>query len=82
MSTNTRGGLGGLTLLAAALLLPPCVVHGADKAPSGLKVPAGPEASPAPKSVHDIVVKTIDGSDFSLRKLENRILLFVNVASQ
>ncbi len=36
----------------------------------------------APKSALDFKVKSIDGKDVDLRKLKNRVVMVVNVASQ
>ena len=44
--------------------------------------PALAKEAPAPKSVHDFTVKTIEEEDFDLRKLRGRVLLIVNVASR
>lgn len=44
--------------------------------------PALAKDAPAPKSVHDFTVKTIEEEDFDLRKLRGRVLLIVNVASR
>ena len=61
-------------LLAAAALFAATVPGWAEEKPA--------KAKAAPKSVHDFKVKTIEDEDFDLRKLRNRVLLIVNVASR
>ena len=65
----------GTGLLLAALLTTGVFADEGKPAPSK-------EKKKKPESAYDFVVKTIDGKDFDLRKLEGRVALFVNVASQ
>lgn len=39
-------------------------------------------AADAPKSIHEITVKTIDGQDVTLAQFKGKVLLLVNTASQ
>lgn len=47
-----------------------------------LVMPMTAHAADAPKSVHDIAVKTIDGQDVTLGQFKGKVLLLVNTASQ
>lgn len=40
------------------------------------------QAADAPKSIHEITVKTIDGQDVTLGQFKGKVLLVVNTASQ
>lgn len=40
------------------------------------------QAADAPKSIHEITVKTIEGQDVSLGQFKGKVLLLVNTASQ